>query len=66
MLLRSSTAEDARRNLEAPPPAELRRKVTSPGGTTQAAIDAMEAKKMGEIIVDAIQAAEERGRELGG
>ena len=48
------------------PPAELRRKVTSPGGTTQAAIDAMEAKKMGEIIVDAIQAAEERGRELGG
>src|SRR4051812_42291391 len=46
-------------------PAELRRKVTTPGGTTHAAISHMEAKDFEKIIVDALKAAEARGRELG-
>ena len=46
-------------------PAELRRKVTTPGGTTHAAISHMESKDFGKIVVDAIKAAEARGRELG-
>lgn len=46
-------------------PAELRRKVTSPGGTTEAAIRHMESKHIDAAVVDAIRAAEERSRELG-
>jgi pyrroline-5-carboxylate reductase len=46
-------------------PQELRKKVTSPGGTTQAAIESMESKQMGEILVAAIRRASERSRELG-
>ena len=46
-------------------PQELRRRVTSPGGTTQAAITRMEAAKWGAVTVDAIKAAAARGRELG-
>jgi pyrroline-5-carboxylate reductase len=46
-------------------PAELRRKVTSPGGTTQAAITHLDAKGVGPAIVEAIQAAARRGKELG-
>jgi pyrroline-5-carboxylate reductase len=45
-------------------PQELRRKVTSPGGTTQAAITHMESEKMGKIIVDALAAAQRRSKEL--
>jgi pyrroline-5-carboxylate reductase len=47
-------------------PAELRRKVTSPGGTTQAAVETMQARQMDQAIVDALKRAELRGRELGG
>ncbi len=46
-------------------PAELRRKVTSPGGTTHAAITHMQEKDMPRIVIDALKAAERRGRELG-
>jgi pyrroline-5-carboxylate reductase len=46
-------------------PRELRRKVTSPGGTTQAAIETLESRQAGEAIVAAIRRAAERGRELG-
>ena len=46
-------------------PAELRRKVTSPGGTTEAAITHMESQNLPGIFVDALKAAERRGRELG-
>jgi pyrroline-5-carboxylate reductase len=46
-------------------PQELRRKVTSPGGTTHAAITHMETKQMPQTIVDALKAAQRRGRELG-
>jgi pyrroline-5-carboxylate reductase len=46
-------------------PEELRRKVTSPGGTTQAAITHMEKSGVGPAVVAAIKAAEHRSRELG-
>jgi len=46
-------------------PAELRRKVTSPGGTTEAAIKHMEANRVMAVIVEAIEAAEKRSKELG-
>jgi len=46
-------------------PAELRRKVTSPNGTTQAAIETMEGRGVGEGIVAGVKRAAERGRELG-
>jgi len=46
-------------------PQELRRKVTSPGGTTHAAIGHMESARVGQTIIEALKAAEQRGRELG-
>jgi pyrroline-5-carboxylate reductase len=46
-------------------PVELRRKVTSPGGTTQAAITHMESQGFAQIVGDAIKAAEKRSKELG-
>ncbi|UCD28847.1 MAG: pyrroline-5-carboxylate reductase [Planctomycetota bacterium] len=47
------------------PPAELRRKVTSKGGTTQAAIEHMNKVGIPEGIRNAVKAAYERGKELG-
>ena len=47
------------------PPAELRHKVTSPGGTTEAAINHMETNGVNEIIVQALHAARDRSVELG-
>ncbi|HEX8322393.1 MAG TPA: pyrroline-5-carboxylate reductase [Tepidisphaeraceae bacterium] len=47
------------------PPAELRRRVTSPNGTTQAAIEFMESAGVGTSIRGAIRAACERSIELG-
>ena len=44
---------------------ELRQKVTSPGGTTQAAITQLEGKQAHDAIVKAIHAAHARARELG-
>lgn len=46
-------------------PAELRRKVTSPGGTTEAAIKVMDERTVKAAIVDALKAAEARSKELG-
>jgi pyrroline-5-carboxylate reductase len=46
-------------------PAELRRKVTTPNGTTHAAITYMESHNLPETIIDALKAAEQRGKELG-
>lgn len=45
-------------------PAELRRRVTSPGGTTQAAIETFEAGGLRGLVAAAIDAATRRGREL--
>jgi pyrroline-5-carboxylate reductase len=47
------------------PAGELRRKVTSPGGTTEAAIASMERDAVADAVVRAIQAACARSRELG-
>jgi pyrroline-5-carboxylate reductase len=47
------------------PPAELRRKVTSKGGTTQAAIEHLERCGAGDIIRDAVCKAFDRAQELG-
>lgn len=67
-LLATRTAMGAARMLESTPdsPSELRRKVTSPGGTTAAAIASMSAAGFERMIADAIRAATNRGRELGG
>ena len=46
-------------------PQELRQKVTSPGGTTQAAITHLDQKECAETIVQAIKAAARRSHELG-
>ena len=46
-------------------PAELRRRVTSPNGTTQAAIEAMTAAGFSQVVADAMAACEKRSRELG-
>ena len=46
-------------------PAALRRKVTSPGGTTQAAIEHMESSELKRHIIDALGKAASRSRELG-
>ena len=46
-------------------PQELRRQVTTPGGTTQRAIEAMDAAGVQETLVKAIRSAAERSRELG-
>jgi pyrroline-5-carboxylate reductase len=45
-------------------PAELRRKVTSPGGTTEAALNVLNERKLEEAFAEAIRAAEKRSREL--
>ena len=45
-------------------PSELRRRVTSPGGTTQAAIEQFEAGGFSALVARAIHAATERGRQL--
>jgi pyrroline-5-carboxylate reductase len=47
------------------PPSELRRKVTSPGGTTQAAIEHLDKSAWPASTVGAIKAAAERSRQLG-
>lgn len=47
------------------PAHELRRRVTSPGGTTQAAIESLERHDWPAITRAAIAAARDRGRELG-
>ncbi len=45
--------------------AELRRRVTSPGGTTERALAVMEREHIGEILKKALDAATERAHELG-
>jgi pyrroline-5-carboxylate reductase len=45
-------------------PAELRRKVTSPGGTTEAALKVFAEGEFGRLVSNAIRRARDRSREL--
>ena len=47
-------------------PAELRRRVTSPGGTTEQAIKCFEEGSLRELVDSALQAASKRSKELAG
>ena len=50
----------------AAPPPELRRQVTSPGGTTQAALDVLMGEQgFGPLLRHAVAAAVKRSKELG-
>ena len=44
--------------------AELRRRVTSPGGTTAAALNVLEEGGLRALMADAVAAATRRGAEL--
>ena len=44
--------------------AELRRRVTSPGGTTQAAVESFQHNKLNTIVAQAMQAAADRAAEM--
>jgi pyrroline-5-carboxylate reductase len=52
-------------NESSDPPAEHRRRVTTPNGTTHAAISHMEKQNWPQITIDALKAARQRSRELG-
>lgn len=67
LVLASRTVLGAAKMLEETrlPPEELRKRVTSPNGTTQAAIEKMDAEGVKEKITVAIRRAAERSRELG-
>jgi pyrroline-5-carboxylate reductase len=47
-------------------PQELRKQVTSPGGTTAAGIAVLESGKFKELLADTVAAAHKRAKELGG
>lgn len=47
------------------PPEELRRRVTSPNGTTQAAIELLDSREVKQHLAAAVRRAAERSRELG-
>lgn len=57
-------AADADKRAETP--AELRRKVTSPGGTTEAALKVFADGKFGPLIAAAVKKARDRSQELSG
>ena len=65
-LARQTAAGAARMMLDSPDsPAELRRKVTTPNGTTHAAIAHLESKQWPRITAEAITAAARRSHEMG-
>ena len=45
-------------------PEELRRRVTSPNGTTQAALDSFAGDRFADVVARAVAAATRRGREM--
>ena len=66
-LLVSQTLRGASQMLVESPntPQQLRQKVTSPGGTTQAAIEHLQSHDVLQTVVDALRAAETRSQTLG-
>jgi pyrroline-5-carboxylate reductase len=46
-------------------PEALRAQVTSPGGTTEAALGVLEAAGLRQLVADAVAAAAERSRQMG-
>ena len=46
-------------------PSQLRKNVTSPNGTTEAALKSFEASGLAEIVDKAVKAATDRSEELG-
>ncbi len=65
LLTLQTTLGAARMALESEQPvAELRRRVTSPGGTTEKALQVLQAAKVGESIGAAVHAARQRSQEL--
>jgi len=67
LLAKQTALGAARMMLESgDPPDVLRQKVTSPGGTTAAAMASLKRSKTFDAIVAAVTAALERSRELGG
>ena len=46
-------------------PAELRQRVTSPGGTTEAALARLDARHVANSVMEAVEAARDRSVELG-
>lgn len=60
LLLGASTLLDRRRD-----PAQLRRNVTSPGGTTAAGLERFDARDLRGVVADAVSAATRRSRDLG-
>lgn len=66
-LARQTALGAARMLAESGEPAEeLRRRVTSPGGTTQAAVECFQAGGFVSLVADAVDAAVQRGRTLAG
>lgn len=66
-LVRQTIAGAAKLLAESPDDAAtLRNKVTSPGGTTEAATNHMDAQFMKQIVIDAMLAARDRSKVLGG
>jgi pyrroline-5-carboxylate reductase len=45
-------------------PEELRRRVTSPNGTTQAAVESLDREAVKKKLVEAVKRAADRSREL--
>lgn len=67
LLAKQTALGAARMMLESgEPPDVLRQKVTSPGGTTAAAMASMNTNKVFDDIVDGVVSAYQRSRELGG
>ena len=58
--------KDQMLDTSADPPEELRRKVTSPGGTTEAALAVLGERNFDEMVAAAVEAATRRGRALSG
>jgi pyrroline-5-carboxylate reductase len=46
-------------------PSQLRKDVTSKGGTTEAALNVFEQEKLAERFMRAVEAASKRGEEMG-